>query len=285
VRIVMMGTPAFAVPTLDALLGAHDVAAVYCRPDRASGRGRKVVASPMKEQALAAGVPVEQPATLRDPEAVATLSSYAPDVIVVAAYGLILPPEVLAVPQHGCLNVHGSLLPRWRGAAPVQRAILAGDEVTGVSIMQMEEGLDTGPWCLQVSVPVDEKSADEPAVELARLLVQLSPEPLDKVFLCDSGSVSVEVALKMALQYWQASEQAGKHRVITVRGGYHGDTFHAMSVCDPSLEGHASRVGAHAAARQRLFRGGHLEGADLSGQIGRRGVGSPSRPFRVAIPS
>lgn len=168
-RIVMMGTPAFAVPTLDALLTHHDVVAVYTRPDRASGRGRKVVASPTKERALAAGVPVEQPATLRDDDALERLGSYAPDVVVVAAYGLILPPEALAVPAHGCLNVHGSLLPRWRGAAPVQRAILAGDTLTGVSIMLMEAGLDTGPWCVQVPVPVDEKSADVLTDQLARV--------------------------------------------------------------------------------------------------------------------
>lgn len=168
-RIVMMGTPAFAVPTLEALLAHHDVVAVYTRPDRASGRGRKIVSSPMKERAMAATVPVEQPITLRDEAAVERLRSYAPDAIVVAAYGLILPPDVLSIPRHGCVNVHGSLLPRWRGAAPVQRAILAGDAVTGVSIMRIEEGLDTGPWCLQVSVPVDEKSADALTAELAHV--------------------------------------------------------------------------------------------------------------------
>jgi methionyl-tRNA formyltransferase len=164
-----MGTPAFAVPTLDALLTRHDVAAVYTRPDRASGRGRRIVASPVRTRAEQAGVPVEQPATLRDAEAARTLEAYGPDVVVVAAYGAILPPEVLMVPPRGCINVHASLLPRWRGAAPIQRAILAGDRVAGVSIMRMEAGLDTGPWCIQASVPLDGLTATDATEELAHL--------------------------------------------------------------------------------------------------------------------
>jgi methionyl-tRNA formyltransferase len=156
-----MGTPAFAVPVLDALAGHHEVPAVFTRPDRATGRGRRIVTSPVHERAEALGLPVMQPTSLRGPEVVAQLAELRPDVIVVAAFGLILPPAVLGVPAHGCLNVHASLLPRWRGAAPVQRAILAGDETTGVSIMRMEEGLDTGPYCLQVPVPVDAANTAE----------------------------------------------------------------------------------------------------------------------------
>jgi len=163
-----MGTPAFAVPSLDALLRAADVRAVYTRPDRASGRGRRVAFSPVKARALEAGVPVEQPPTLRDDSVAERLSTYGPDLVVVAAYGLILSRAVLDVPPSGCLNVHASLLPRWRGAAPVQRAILAGDPFTGVSIMRMEEGLDTGPYAAQVTVPVGEKTTDSLTAELAR---------------------------------------------------------------------------------------------------------------------
>ncbi len=168
-RVVFMGTPAFAVPTLDALLGSCEVVAVYTRPDAGSGRGRRVTASAVKVRALESGVPLEQPPTLRDPAAVERLGLLSPDLIVVAAYGAILPREVIGLPPLGCVNVHASLLPRWRGAAPIQRAILAGDELAGVSIMRMEEGLDTGPWCSQASTLIDGKSAAQLTDELAAL--------------------------------------------------------------------------------------------------------------------
>jgi len=146
VRIVYAGTPEFAVPALAAIAAsAQQLVAVYTQPDRAAGRGRELRASPVKELALSLGVPVLQPATLRTPDAAAELAQHQPHVMVVAAYGLLLPPEILAVPQLGCINIHASLLPRWRGAAPIQRAIEAGDSDTGISIMQMEKGLDTGP--------------------------------------------------------------------------------------------------------------------------------------------
>lgn len=168
-RIVFMGTPTFAVPSLSALAERHDVIAVYTRPDAASGRGRTLSPSPVKVAAVSVGLPVEQPRTLRDPEVVSRLQSYRPDAIVVAAFGMILPAEVLSVPPSGCINVHASLLPRWRGAAPIQRAILAGDAVAGVSIMRMEEGLDTGPYAEQVSTEVDDLDATELTDALARL--------------------------------------------------------------------------------------------------------------------
>jgi methionyl-tRNA formyltransferase len=174
-----MGTPAFAVPTLDALLADHEVVAVYTRPDAGSGRGRRVAPSAVKQRALDAGVPVFQPPSLRDPAAIDALAALAPDVIVVAAYGTILPPEVVDLPPLGCINVHASLLPRWRGAAPIQRAILAGDDVAGVSIMRMEAGLDTGPWCTTDSTPIDGKDAAWLTSELAsmgaRALAQALP--------------------------------------------------------------------------------------------------------------
>jgi methionyl-tRNA formyltransferase len=154
-RLVFAGTPDFAVSSLAACLASGaQVVAVYTQPDRPAGRGRKLAASPVKQAALAANVPVEQPQTLRDPAARAQLASYAADLLVVVAYGLILPKAVLALPRLGCWNVHASLLPRWRGAAPIQRAILAGDSETGVDLMQMEAGLDTGPVLLEARIPI-----------------------------------------------------------------------------------------------------------------------------------
>ncbi|SIT69754.1 methionyl-tRNA formyltransferase [Ectothiorhodosinus mongolicus] len=145
-RVVFAGTPEFAVPALQALIDADNrVVAVYTQPDRPAGRGRKLQASPVKQTALRAGIPVEQPPHFKDPEALARLAEYQPDLMVVAAYGLLLPQTLLDIPRFGCINIHASLLPRWRGAAPIQRALLAGDAQTGISLMQMEAGLDTGP--------------------------------------------------------------------------------------------------------------------------------------------
>ena len=149
-RIAFAGTPQFALPALRALLGsAHRVVGVLTQPDRPAGRGRELRASPVKLLALDAGLPLAQPPTVKTPESRVELVSWAPDVLVVVAYGLILPPAVLTLPRLGCVNIHGSLLPRWRGAAPIQRAILAGDVETGVTIMQLDEGLDTGPTLLE----------------------------------------------------------------------------------------------------------------------------------------
>jgi methionyl-tRNA formyltransferase len=159
-RIVFAGTPEFAVPALEALHAArHQIVAVYAQPDRPAGRGQEIGAGPVKRCAQALGVPVEQPATLRSPEAVARLRGHAADLMVVAAYGLILPPAVLELPQLGCWNIHASLLPRWRGAAPIHRALLAGDTVTGITIMQMDAGLDTGPMLLERPVEIGAREA------------------------------------------------------------------------------------------------------------------------------
>jgi methionyl-tRNA formyltransferase len=154
-RLVFAGTPEFAVPALDVVSGAgYRLVAVYTQPDRPAGRGRRVRFSPVKASALAAELPIYQPATLRDPAVQTELAVLAPDLLVVAAYGLILPPAVLAIPRLGCVNVHASLLPRWRGAAPIQRALLAGDVETGVCIMRMEAGLDTGPVFARATCPI-----------------------------------------------------------------------------------------------------------------------------------
>ncbi|MFC5742407.1 methionyl-tRNA formyltransferase [Dyella tabacisoli] len=154
-RLVFAGTPEFSVPCLEACLASGaEVVAVYTQPDRPAGRGRKLTPSPVKQAALAAGIVVEQPESLKSAEAQRLLAAYRPDLMVVVAYGLILPRKVLAIPRLGCWNVHASLLPRWRGAAPIQRAILAGDAHSGVDLMQMEAGLDTGPVLLERRTPI-----------------------------------------------------------------------------------------------------------------------------------
>jgi len=157
-RIVFAGTPAFAVPTLRALIDAgQDIRAVYTQPDRPAGRGRRLTASLVKETATAAGLPVFQPPTLRDPKVVRSLGRHGADLMVVVAYGLLLPPSVLELPRLGCVNVHASLLPRWRGAAPIARCLLAGDRESGVSIMGMEASLDTGPLYLRRAILLEDK--------------------------------------------------------------------------------------------------------------------------------
>jgi methionyl-tRNA formyltransferase len=154
-RIVFAGTPQFALPALRALLASrHQVVGVLTQPDRPAGRGRELRASPVKLLAVEHGLPVAQPATLKTAEGRAVLHGWSPDLMVVVAYGLILPAPVLLMPRMGCLNIHGSLLPRWRGAAPIQRALLAGDTETGISIMQLDEGLDTGPVLLERRHPI-----------------------------------------------------------------------------------------------------------------------------------
>ena len=169
-KIIFMGTPDFAAPTLDALVGAgHDIVAVYSQPPRPAGRGKKLMPSPVHARADALGLEVRTPETLRDKQVQAAFAALDADVAVVAAYGLILPQAVLDAPRLGCLNVHGSILPRWRGAAPVQRAILAGDSDTGVTIMEMEKGLDTGAMRLVERTPVDDKTAGELTDELAHM--------------------------------------------------------------------------------------------------------------------
>ncbi len=169
-RVALAGTPEFALPALEALLKCHDVVGVLTQPDRPSGRGRILRASPVKTLAEARHLPLLQPASLREEAPQAALAAWKPEVLVVVAYGLILPPAVLAFPRLGCLNIHASLLPRWRGAAPVQRAILAGDTATGVTIMQMDAGLDTGPILLQRKVAI---GPDDTGGSLAATLARL----------------------------------------------------------------------------------------------------------------
>ncbi|WP_372884989.1 methionyl-tRNA formyltransferase [Shimia sp.] len=189
-RIVFMGTPEFSVPVLDALVDAgHEIAAVYCQPPRPAGRGKKLRPTPVHARALELGLGVRHPISLKGAEEQAALAALGADVAVVVAYGLILPQAVLDAPRRGCLNIHASLLPRWRGAAPIHRAIMAGDAETGVCIMQMEAGLDTGPVLLRRATPIgaQETTAElhdrlsgigaEAIVAALRDLDRLAPEP------------------------------------------------------------------------------------------------------------
>lgn len=174
-----MGTPDFAVPTLTAVIEAgHTVLAVYTQPPRPAGRGKKLQPSPVQREAERRGIPVRSPVSLRNAEAQAEFAALEADIAIVAAYGLILPRAILDAPKHGCLNVHASLLPQWRGAAPIQRSILAGDAVTGVTIMQMEAGLDTGPMLARARIPVGDKTAGELTEKLAEIGGRLMVEAL-----------------------------------------------------------------------------------------------------------
>ncbi|WP_049046779.1 methionyl-tRNA formyltransferase [Aeromonas hydrophila] len=190
-KLIFAGTPDFAARHLAALLSSdHEVVAVYTQPDKPAGRGQKLTASPVKELALAHNLPVYQPASLRKEEAQAELAALGADLMVVVAYGLILPKAVLDTPRLGCINVHGSLLPRWRGAAPIQRSIWAGDAETGVTIMQMDVGLDTGAMIRKVSCPI---AADETSASLYDKLAGLGPQALvDTVNAMAAGNTAAE---------------------------------------------------------------------------------------------
>ena len=187
-RVVFMGTPEFAVPSLRALLDRHEVALVISRPDRPAGRGLSLRRSPVAEVAEAAGVQLELPASVRGPELLGRVDAAAPEVVVVAAFGRILPPALLQVGRHGAINIHASLLPRWRGASPIAAAVLAGDEETGVSIMRMEEGLDTGPVLLQRRTPIGRReTTGELTARLAELGADALVEGLDRIEAGDAA--------------------------------------------------------------------------------------------------
>ena len=207
-RIVFMGTPDFAVPSLQALIDAgHDVCAVYTQPDKPQGRKQILTAPPVKTLALEHDIPVFQPNTLKIEDEQARLRELAPEVIIVVAYGKLLPKAVLDIPPHGCINVHGSLLPRWRGAAPIQWAVIAGDEMAGVTTMQMAEGLDTGDMLLTYETKVGEKETagelfDRLAQSGAELLTQtlvkldeITPRPQDDAQSCYAHMLDKQMAV------------------------------------------------------------------------------------------
>ena len=182
-KIVYMGTPEFAVPALAALAAAgHEIKYAVTRPDKARDRGNKIKPTPVKEKAEALGIPVLQPESLKDGgETAGKIKSCGAELIVAAAYGQILPPDILMLPEHGCLNIHASLLPRWRGADPIRRAVIEGDEETGVTIMYMDEGLDTGDIAMKESVMIGEKTADELYTELSVLGAKLMLRAIDEI--------------------------------------------------------------------------------------------------------
>jgi methionyl-tRNA formyltransferase len=189
-RVLFMGTPVFALPTLSAVASLHEIAAVVTRPDKRRGRGQQAAYSAVKEWADRAGLPIEQPTTLRDPKVQARLAGYGVDVVVVAAYGLILPKEILEMPPLGCVNVHASLLPRHRGAAPIAWSILKGDIQTGITTMLMDEGLDTGPMLLRRTLNLKPRDTTP---EVTEKLASIGAEVLvETLGVLDSGNVNVE---------------------------------------------------------------------------------------------
>ncbi|WP_172148087.1 MULTISPECIES: methionyl-tRNA formyltransferase [Pseudomonas] len=260
-RIVFAGTPEFAAEHLKALLDSpHQIVAVYSQPDRPAGRGQKLAASPVKQLAVQREIPVYQPQTLRDPAAQAELAALAPDLLVVVAYGLILPQAVLDIPRLGCINSHASLLPRWRGAAPIQRAIEAGDSESGVTVMQMEAGLDTGPMLLKVRTPI---AADDTGGSLHDRLASLGPQAvIEAIAGLAAGTLQGEVQDDSLATYahklnkdearldW-AHPAVELERLIRA--------FHPWPICHSTLHGEALKV--HAA---ELGEGSGVPGSILA---------------------
>lgn len=203
-RIIFAGTPEFAVPSLRMLLSGdmtakHSICAVYTQPDRPAGRGRKMQPSPVKTLALEAGIPVFQPDSLKDPKEIYRLAELAPDLMIVVAYGMILPQAVLDIPKHGCINVHGSLLPRWRGAAPIQRALMAGDKTTGVTIMRIVHKLDAGDMLHKEEYQISERDTSE---DLYGILADLGANGLKTVIRqLESGALQAVKQDEQAVTY------------------------------------------------------------------------------------
>ncbi|WP_395771350.1 methionyl-tRNA formyltransferase [Arenimonas sp.] len=243
-RIVFAGTPEFAVPALRAGAARGEVVAVYTQPDRPAGRGRQLQMSPVKQAALELGLPVQQPLNFKSDEALDMLRSHAADLMVVVAYGLILPQAVLDTPRLGCWNVHASLLPRWRGAAPIQRAIASGDTVSGVCLMQMEKGLDTGPVLLQLKTPIGPK---ETGGSLHDRLSQLGAEVLrDGLALARAGmTLQAEAQPKDGVTYARKIEKSEAKLDWTLAAKSLADkvrAFNPWPVAETELQGERLRV-------------------------------------------
>ena len=245
-RIVFAGTPEFAAEHLKALLDSpHQIVAVYSQPDRPAGRGQKLAASPVKQLAVQHQIAVLQPQTLRDPAAQAELAALAPDLLVVVAYGLILPQAVLDIPRLGCINSHASLLPRWRGAAPIQRAIEAGDNESGVTVMQMEAGLDTGPMLLKVRTPIAD---DDTGGSLHDRLASLGPQAvLEAIAGLAAGTLRGEVQDDSLATYAHKLNK-DEARLDWTRPAVELQrlirAFHPWPICHSTLNGEALKVHA-----------------------------------------
>jgi len=283
-RIVFAGTPEFAAEHLKALLDTpHQIIAVYSQPDRPAGRGQKLTPSPVKQLALQHDIPVHQPQTLRDPAAQAELAALKPDLMVVVAYGLILPQVVLDIPRLGCINSHASLLPRWRGAAPIQRAVEAGDAESGVTVMQMEAGLDTGPMLLKVSTPI---SAEDTGGSLHDRLASLGPQAvIQAISGLASGSLFGEVQDDSLATYAHKLNK-DEARLDWSRPAIELErlvrAFHPWPICHSTLNGEAIKVHA-AALGEGQGQPGSILAADKSGLTVACGEGA-LRLTRLQLP-
>jgi methionyl-tRNA formyltransferase len=240
-NVVFMGTPDFAAQSLRLVINSHNVQCVYTQPDRPAGRGRKITASAVKQLALASGIKIHQPENLKNETAV--LNSLNPDIIVVVAYGLLLPQAVLNIPRFGCVNVHGSLLPRWRGAAPIQRAIEAGDNKSGVCIMQMEAGLDTGPVFSSHTVPLDQsitagKLHDQLASVGAKALIEVlnsieSGQAIANQQSVTGATYATKITRREARIDWRTSASVIENKIRA---------FNPWPICSTSYKGKDLRI-------------------------------------------
>ena len=265
-RIVFAGTPEFAAQHLQALIDAgRDVIAVYTQPDRPAGRGQKLMPSPVKQLALQHDIPVHQPQTLRDPAAQAELASLQSDLMVVVAYGLILPQAVLDMPRLGCINSHASLLPRWRGAAPIQRAIEAGDAESGVTVMQMEAGLDTGPMLLKVRTPI---AADDTGGSLHDRLAALGSNAVVEAVAALEADTLVGEVQDDSLATYAHKLNKDEARIDWTRPAVELErrvrAFHPWPICHSSLDGAAVKIHAAESGTGRGVPGQVIE-ADKNG--------------------
>lgn len=258
-RVVFMGTPQFAVPSLLAVANSHQLVGVVTQPDRRAGRGRKLALSPVKEAALRMDCPVFQPPTLRTPEAVAHLAKWEPDLIAVAAFGQILPKSVLDLPPCGCLNVHASLLPRYRGAAPIPAVILNGESVTGVTIMRMDEGLDTGPILAQAEIPL---APDDTTASLSRRLAALGAQLLVETL---PGWLSGQIQPQA-----QAEDQATYSRTLAKADG-HLDWDRSATYLDRQVRACAPWPGAYTSWQGQRLKILRARANLAGGQEGRPG--------------
>lgn len=242
-KLGFAGTPDFAVPALERLAGRHRIAAVFTQPDRPAGRGRALHLSPVKRRALELGLTVHQPATFKTPDAFEMLRAAQLDVLIVVAYGLVLPAAVLGLPKRGCLNIHASLLPRWRGAAPIQRALLAGDPITGVTIMRMAAGLDTGPMLLSRSVPIDArdnaKSLHDKLASLGAQLMEESLQALQSAGLPELAQPVEGVTYAAKIDKAEALIEWGRHAEEISR---QVRAFNPWPVAETRLDGQQLRI-------------------------------------------
>jgi methionyl-tRNA formyltransferase len=264
-KLGFAGTPDFAVPALERLAGRHRIAAVFTQPDRPAGRGQALHLSPVKIRALELGLTVYQPASFKTPEALEMLRAAQVDVLVVVAYGLILPAAALGLPVLGCLNIHASLLPRWRGAAPIQRALLAGDAVSGVTIMRMEAGLDTGPMLLSRSIPIEgrdnAKSLHDKLADLGALLIEEALQSLRGGALPEVAQPLAGVTYAAKIDKAEAPIQWGRHAEEISR---QVRAFNPWPMAETGLEGKQLRIWAAEPIDAPALRGSGPPGSVLT---------------------